>query len=153
MKIAGFDIGGANTDLAIIDFDDGEIRHDGVATDEVHFAIQPSAAFIPLYVAKEKGWLDEAMAEYGVSVYWHSFDSGPPINESLLSGESDVGVLGDVPTVFAIALGQELAGLPGEDLQGAGQFSVEERAVFRAVSVHLLHTEFPASLGADIVKI
>jgi hypothetical protein len=27
MKIAGFDIGGANTDLAIIDFDDGEIKN------------------------------------------------------------------------------------------------------------------------------
>ena len=79
----------------------------GVSTDEVHFAIQPSAAFIPLYVAREKGWLDEAMAEYGVSVYWHSFDSGPPINESLLNRESDIGVLGDVPTVFAIALGQD----------------------------------------------
>ena len=26
MKIAGFDIGGANTDLAIIDFEDGEIK-------------------------------------------------------------------------------------------------------------------------------
>lgn len=76
-------------------------------TDEVHFAIQPSAAFIPLYVAKEKGWMDEAMGEAGVKVFWHSFDSGPPINESLLSGESDVGVLGDVPTVFAIALGQD----------------------------------------------
>ena len=27
MKIAGFDIGGANTDLAIIDFDNDEIRN------------------------------------------------------------------------------------------------------------------------------
>ena len=27
MKIAGFDIGGANTDLAVIDFDDGEIKN------------------------------------------------------------------------------------------------------------------------------
>ena len=26
MKVAGFDIGGANTDLAIIDFEDGEIK-------------------------------------------------------------------------------------------------------------------------------
>ena len=80
---------------------------EGISTDEVHFAIQPSAAFIPLYVAREKGWMDEAMGEAGVQVFWHSFDSGPPINESLLSGESDVGVLGDVPTVFAIALGQD----------------------------------------------
>ena len=27
MKVAGFDIGGANTDLAIIDFEDGEIKN------------------------------------------------------------------------------------------------------------------------------
>ena len=27
MKIAGFDIGGANTDLAIIDFEKGEIKN------------------------------------------------------------------------------------------------------------------------------
>ncbi len=26
-------------------------------SDEVHIAIQPSAAFIPLFVAKEKGWI------------------------------------------------------------------------------------------------
>ena len=36
MKIAGFDIGGANTDLAIIDFDDGEIKNI-----EVDFAYLP----------------------------------------------------------------------------------------------------------------
>ena len=27
MKIAGFDIGGANTDLAVIDFENGEIKN------------------------------------------------------------------------------------------------------------------------------
>lgn len=36
MKIAGFDIGGANTDLAIIDFEDGEIKNI-----EVDFAYLP----------------------------------------------------------------------------------------------------------------
>ncbi len=36
MKIAGFDIGGANTDLAVIDFEDGEIK--GI---EVDFAYLP----------------------------------------------------------------------------------------------------------------
>ena len=80
---------------------------EGISAQEVHFAIQPSAAFIPLYVAREKGWMDEAMAEVGVEVYWHSYDSGPPINEALLYRKGDVGVLGDVPTVFAMALGQE----------------------------------------------
>lgn len=36
MKIAGFDIGGANTDLAVIDFEDGEIKNI-----EVNFAYLP----------------------------------------------------------------------------------------------------------------
>ena len=36
MKIAGFDIGGANTDLAVIDFEDGEIKNI-----EVDFAYLP----------------------------------------------------------------------------------------------------------------
>ncbi len=80
---------------------------DGVSTKKITFAIQPSCAFIPLYVAKEKGWIDEAMVKYDVRVDWNSFDAGPPINASLLSRESDIGVLGDVPAVFAIGLGQK----------------------------------------------
>ena len=36
MKVAGFDIGGANTDLAVIDFDGGEIKNI-----EVDFAYLP----------------------------------------------------------------------------------------------------------------
>lgn len=85
----------------------GVVDNSAVSTSEIHFAIQPSAAFIPLYVAKEKGWMDEAMADAGVRVYWHSYDSGPPINEALLHRTGDIGVLGDVPTVFAMALGQD----------------------------------------------
>lgn len=79
----------------------------GYTATEVHIAIQPSAAFIPLYVAREKGYIEEALAEYGVEVVWNDFESGPPMNESLASGDSDFGVIGDVPTVSAIAAGQE----------------------------------------------
>ena len=56
----------------------------------VNIAIQPSAAFIPIYIVKEKGWLEEALAEQGVEVTWNSFESGPPMNESLAAGSSDV---------------------------------------------------------------
>ena len=87
--------------------DSGEATTEGISTDEVHIAIQPSAAFIPLYIAREKGWIEEALAEYGVTVTWNDFESGPPMNESLASGNSDFGVIGDVPTVSAIAAGQE----------------------------------------------
>ncbi len=80
---------------------------DGVTTNTVSIAIQPSAAFIPLFVARENGWIEEALEEYGVSVVWYDFESGPPMNESIGKGETDLGVMGDVPTVSAINLGQE----------------------------------------------
>ncbi len=72
----------------------------------VNIAIQPSASFSPLYIAREKGWIEEALSEYGVTVNWNDFESGPPMNESLAAGASDIGVVGDVPVVSAIAAGQ-----------------------------------------------
>ena len=73
----------------------------------MNIAIQPSGAFIPLIIAREEGWLEESLAEYGVEVVWNDFESGPPINESMAADLSDVGTLGDVPTVSAIAAGQD----------------------------------------------
>ncbi|MCR5097671.1 MAG: hypothetical protein K6B14_01845, partial [Lachnospiraceae bacterium] len=65
---------------------------DGVTANTVSIAIQPSAAFIPLFVARENGWIEEALEEYGVSVVWYDFESGPPMNESIGKGETDLGV-------------------------------------------------------------
>ena len=74
---------------------------------EVHLAIQPSAAFVPLVIARGSGWIDEAMQEIGVSVVWTDFESGPPMNESFAAGQQDIGVIGDVPAVSAIVAGQK----------------------------------------------
>ena len=41
----------------------------------VRLAIQPSAAFVPLVIAREKGWIDEAMKGIGVDVKWTDFES------------------------------------------------------------------------------
>lgn len=79
----------------------------GAGGDVINIAIQPSAAFVPLYVAREKGWIEEALKEQGVTVNWNEFESGPPMNESLASGSSDIGVMGDVPAVSSIAAGQK----------------------------------------------
>ena len=87
--------------------DGGGRSADGVSAGAVSIAIQPSAAFIPLFVARENGWIEEALSEYGVSVVWYDFESGPPMNESIGKGETDIGVMGDVPTVSAITQGQE----------------------------------------------
>lgn len=78
-----------------------------VTATELNIAIQPSGAFIPLIIARSEGWLEEALAEYGVTVNWTDFEAGPPINESMAAGSSDVGTLGDVPAVSAIAAGQD----------------------------------------------
>ncbi len=86
---------------------DTEESADAKGDREVRIAIQPSAAFIPLYVARESGWIEEALSDLGVTVTWNDFESGPPMNESLSSGASDIGVMGDVPTVSGIAAGQE----------------------------------------------
>lgn len=73
----------------------------------VRLAIQPSAAFVPLVIAREKGWIDESMKKMGVTVKWTDFESGPPMNESFAAGQQDIGVIGDVPSVAAIAAGQK----------------------------------------------
>ena len=57
--------------------------------------------------AREKGWIDEAMKGIGVDVKWTDFESGPPMNESFAAGQQDIGVIGDVPSVSAIAAGQK----------------------------------------------
>ncbi len=81
----------------------------------LNIGIQPSAAFIPLFVAREKGWIEEALASSQVEVAYHDFESGPPMNEGLAAGILDIVVTGDVPTVSAIAAGQkvEIVGVPG----------------------------------------
>lgn len=74
----------------------------------VNIAIQPSAAFVPLFVAKEKGWIEEDLKAQGLTVKWNDFESGPPMNDSLAAGKSDIGVIGDVPVVLGIADGQKM---------------------------------------------
>ena len=85
----------------------GATKDTGVSASTVNIAIQPSGAFIPLIIARQEGWIEEALSEYGVDVVWNDFESGPPINESMAADLSDIGTLGDVPTVSAIAAGQD----------------------------------------------
>lgn len=73
----------------------------------VCIAIQPSAAFIPMMIARQTGSLEAALKEQGVSVIWYDFESGPPMNKSIGKGETDLCLYGDVPTVSAINDGCE----------------------------------------------
>jgi sulfonate transport system substrate-binding protein len=62
----------------------------------------------PIFVAKEKGWLQDDLAKYGVTVQWSSFLSGPPMNEAFAAGQLDIGFLGDTAAIIPKSAGQDL---------------------------------------------
>ncbi|MDR1320230.1 MAG: aliphatic sulfonate ABC transporter substrate-binding protein [Gracilibacteraceae bacterium] len=79
----------------------------GYSAAVLRVAIQPSAAFVPIYLLRDNGWLEEEAEKLGVTVEWTEFVSGPPMNESFAAGQQDIGFIGDVPTVSAIFAGQQ----------------------------------------------
>ena len=76
--------------------------------EELRIATQPIPHYAPIFVAKQKKWLDEELVKAGArntNVKWASFSAGPPINESFASGQQDVGLLGDTPAIIGKAAG------------------------------------------------
>ena len=82
----------------------------------VCIALQPSAAFIPMMIARRTGDLEKALKKQGVRVVWYDFESGPPMNDSIANGETDICLYGDVPTVSAIEAGctREVVGISAQ---------------------------------------
>lgn len=70
-------------------------------------ALQPFPLYGPIFVAKQKGWLEEDLRPKGATVQWTFFQAGPPENESFAAGEQDVGVMGDSPAIIARSAGQD----------------------------------------------
>lgn len=83
-----------------------ESNVDGIKATKVRVAIQPAIGASTLLVAKENGFLEEELKEYGVEVEWTTFAAGPPMNESFAAGQQDIGYIGDVPLLIAKASGQ-----------------------------------------------
>lgn len=75
--------------------------------DEIRFATQAIPHYAPLFVAKNKKWIDEELAKIGAkpTLKWTSFLAGPPINESFAAGQQDIGFLGDTPAIIGKAAG------------------------------------------------
>jgi sulfonate transport system substrate-binding protein len=76
-----------------------------VGASELRIATQPAPIYAPIFIAKQKGWLEEDLKGDGVTVKWSSFVAGPPENESFFAGQQDVGVIGDTPAIIARAAG------------------------------------------------
>lgn len=69
---------------------------------------QPYPLYIPVYVAKELGYLDEEFGKIGASYKWQEFLSGPLVNEAVAAGELDMGFMADLPAIIAKASGQDI---------------------------------------------
>lgn len=75
----------------------------------LNIAYQPVVGFLPTYILKDEGQLQEALkdAGYDIEVTFTEFESGPPENEAFASGLQDIGVMGNVPAISGIAAGQQ----------------------------------------------
>ncbi len=80
----------------------------GITAQEVRVATQPSPVMAPIFVAKQKGWLEEEFKKVGVTVKWSSFTAGPPMNESFAAGQQDIGFLGDSAAIIPKSAGQNI---------------------------------------------
>lgn len=100
----------------------------------VRIGIQPSAAFIPLYIARYKGFIEDALAPKKINVIWQDFESGPPMNESLAADMTDIGVIGDVPTVIALSnfTPMKLIGIPARGANAYALLASKDNADFNS---------------------
>jgi len=75
----------------------------------VRVCLQPIPAYAPLWVAKRKGWLQEALqeAELG-SVEWSTMRDGPLQNEAFAAGLIDLALTADTPAIIGRSAGLEI---------------------------------------------
>ena len=78
------------------------------ANTTLRIGAQPYPLYIPVYVAKELGYLDEELQAVGASYEWDEFQSGPLVNEAAAAGEIDMGFMADLPAIIAKSSGQDI---------------------------------------------
>lgn len=92
--------------LAVLAIIMGLLGQSFANAEEIRIATQPIPHYAPIFVAKQKKWLDEELAKVGSpTIKWASFAAGPPINESFAAGQQDIGFLGDTPALIGKAAG------------------------------------------------
>lgn len=80
----------------------------GITAKQLRVATQPGPQMAPIFVVKQKGWLEADLAKAGVTVKWSTFLSGPPMNEAFAAGQEDIGFLGDTAAIIPKSAGQNL---------------------------------------------
>jgi sulfonate transport system substrate-binding protein len=69
---------------------------------------QPYPLYASVYVAKDKGYLEEELKKVGAKYEWTDFKSGPLVNEAVASGHADIGFMADMPAILAKSSGQDI---------------------------------------------
>ena len=82
-----------------------EVKESGAASKNITINLGIQQTLSPLWVAKEKGWLEEAFKEEGVEINWTEFQSGPPQFEGIAAGKLDITEVGNTPPLSAQAAG------------------------------------------------
>lgn len=75
----------------------------------VRVCLQPIPAYAPLWIAKRKGWLQEALADAKLgSVEWSTMRDGPLQNEAFAAGLIDVALTADTPAIIGRSAGLDI---------------------------------------------
>ncbi|MED3662852.1 aliphatic sulfonate ABC transporter substrate-binding protein [Ureibacillus sp. FSL K6-8385] len=82
---------------------ESENKNSSSSTKTINLGIQQVLS--PLWIAKEKGWLEEAFEEVGVKINWTEFQSGPPQFEGIAAGKLDITEVGNTPPLSGQAAG------------------------------------------------
>ncbi|WP_196590453.1 aliphatic sulfonate ABC transporter substrate-binding protein [Pectinatus frisingensis] len=69
---------------------------------------QPYPLYASVYVAKEKGYLEDELKKVNAKYEWTDFKSGPLVNEAVASGHDDIGFMADMPAILAKDSGQDI---------------------------------------------
>ena len=152
--------------LAACSASGSESSNSASTTKTIHLGIQQTLS--PLWVAKEKGWLEEAFAEVDVEIAWTEFQSGPPQFEGIAAGKLDITEVGNTPPLSGQSAGidfKEIALLSngetnnaillpdGSDVQSMKDLEGKKVAVAKGSSAFgLLYAAFESE-GVDPSKV
>ena len=93
MLLMGFLVAAVNTSAAI------------AQQKVIRFAHQKNLFMAPVFVAREKGWFDDALGKAGYKMQVHEINVGPAVAEAMAADQIDVGQLGLAVIVTAAGRG------------------------------------------------
>lgn len=87
---------------------------------KVRISLQPIPTYAPMWVARHKGWMDEALSQIGnAKASWSVMRDGPLQNEAFAAGVIDIAFTADTPALIGRAAGldTQIVGLAAKSPQ------------------------------------